>query len=150
MSALTIPVATTIARPRARRLCRPADPARRGSPAADRARALRRRSRTRRRCASGGGARQPSAATITAIDTAAAGALPGVLGVWTGADVVAAGLGGIPWELAPPGAEGAALGDPAVAAPQPLLARDRVRYQGEPVAAVVARPWRWPRMPPSA
>src|SRR5258706_6930027 len=78
------------------------------------------------------------AATITAIDSAAARAAPGVLGVWTGADLIAAGLGGIPWEVAPPAARGGPLGDPHVAPPQPVLAPEVVRYQGEPIAAVVA------------
>jgi len=78
------------------------------------------------------------AARIAAIDVAAARAWPGVLGVWTGADLSAAGLGGIPWEVPPPGAERMPLGDPTVAAPQPVLAHDTVRYVGEPVAAVVA------------
>jgi carbon-monoxide dehydrogenase large subunit len=78
------------------------------------------------------------AAAITSIDVAAARAQPGVLGVWTGADLAAAALGGIPWEVPPPGAERAPLGDPAVAAPQPVLAHDTVRYVGEPVACVIA------------
>ena len=64
-------------------------------------------------------------------------AMPGVLAVLTAADVAADGLGGIPWEVAPPGVT-AAEGDPAVAAPQMLLASGRVRYVGEPVALVVA------------
>ena len=62
---------------------------------------------------------------------------PGLLAVLTAADVAADGLGGIPWEVAPPGIT-APEGDKAVAAPQTLLADRRVRYVGEPVALVVA------------
>lgn len=83
-------------------------------------------------------------ATIRAVDTADAGALPGVLGVWTGQDVKAAGLGGIPWERLPPTRRDTPrpslpeAGDPSVGQPQPVLADDRVLYLGQPVAAVVA------------
>lgn len=77
-------------------------------------------------------------ATILAIDTQAACAMEGVHAVLTAAEVAADGLGGIPWEVAPPGAEGCAEGDPAVAPPQSLLAVGRVRYVGEPVAVVIA------------
>ena len=67
-------------------------------------------------------------ARISSIDVSRARELPGVLLVWTGADV--AGLGpGIPWRLELEGMK------PTV---QPLLAADTVRYVGEPVAAVVA------------
>lgn len=82
--------------------------------------------------------RSPHAhATLHAIDVAAARTMPGVLAVLTAAEVAADGLGGIPWEIAPPGA-GSVEGDPSVAPPQSLLARDRVRYVGEPVVLVVA------------
>jgi aerobic carbon-monoxide dehydrogenase large subunit len=83
-------------------------------------------------------------ARVRSIDGRAAMRIPGTLGVWTGADVRADGLGGIPWELRPPVAPGtppASLppqGDPSVAPPQPLLAEELVRYQGEPVAVVAA------------
>ena len=63
--------------------------------------------------------------------------MPGVLAVLTAAEIAADGLGGIPWEVSPPGAT-AEEGDPAVAVPQALLAAGRVRYVGEPVALVVA------------
>ena len=83
--------------------------------------------------------RSPQAhAEILRIDAEAARAAPGVLAVLTGADVVAAGLGGIPWEVPVPGHLDAAEGDPNVAAPQSLLAVGRVRYVGEPVALIVA------------
>ena len=44
---------------------------------------------------------------------------PGLLAVLAAADVAADGLGGIPWEVAPPGVT-APGGDTAVAAPQTL------------------------------
>lgn len=76
-------------------------------------------------------------ASILGINTRASLAEPGVCAVLTAAEVRADGLGGIPWEVAPPGFTGPE-GDPAAAAPQDLLAQDRVRYVGEPVALVVA------------
>jgi carbon-monoxide dehydrogenase large subunit len=79
------------------------------------------------------------AARIRAIDADAARRQPRVLGVWTGADLAAEGLGGIPWEVRPPSApQHLPLGDPAVAPSQPILAHEVVRYLGEPVAVVVA------------
>ena len=83
-------------------------------------------------------------ANIKHIDTEAARAMIGVLGVWTGADLCADGLGGIPWDDRPPPQAGLAAtelppaGDPSVAMPQPVMASDCVRYQGEPLAIVVA------------
>ncbi len=73
-------------------------------------------------------------ADIAGLDTAAAAAMPGVLGVITGDDVAADGLGGIPPAAAFPGRDGA----PMVAPPMPILASGRVRYVGEGVAIVVA------------
>ena len=83
-------------------------------------------------------------ARLRIIDTSAAQASSGVLRVLTGADVVAAGLGGIPWEVRPPGArfEKVPMGSPLGTMPQPLMAFDRVRYAGEIVAMVVAHT-RW-------
>ena len=83
-------------------------------------------------------------ARLRHVDTSAAQAAPGVLSVLTGADVVAAGLGGIPWEVRPPGPrfESVAMGSAQGAMPQPLMAHDRVRYAGELVALVVAHT-RW-------
>ena len=83
-------------------------------------------------------------ARLRSIETRRAMAMPGVLGAWTAADLRADGLHGIPWELRPPVAPGTdpnALppqGDPSVAPPQPLLAEAVVRYQGEPIAMLVA------------
>ena len=83
-------------------------------------------------------------ARLRSIETTRASAMPGVLAVWTAFDVRADGLHGIPWELrppVPPGTPPGALppqGDPSVAPPQPLLAETVVRYQGEPIAVLVA------------
>ena len=79
--------------------------------------------------------RSPHAhADIAAIDAAAARAMPGVLAVLTGADGLADGIGDIP------DADGMANrdGSAPVTPPRPVIARDRVRHVGEPVAVVVA------------
>ena len=79
-------------------------------------------------------------ARLRLVDVTSAQAAPGVLRVLTGADVVAAGLGGVPWEVRPPGArfENMPMGSARGTTPQPLMAHDRVRYVGEIVALVVA------------
>ena len=61
-------------------------------------------------------------------------AMPGVLAVFTGADTIADGLGEIPPVAIAEGRDGR----PMFAASMPILARDRIRYAGEPVALVVA------------
>lgn len=78
---------------------------------------------------------------ILGIDTSDARSMPGVFSCLTIDDLDSAGLGGIPWEVCPPSLSSRARspGDPRVSPPQPLLARERVRYVGEPVAFVVAR-----------
>ncbi|OGL08280.1 MAG: hypothetical protein A3I17_01445 [Candidatus Rokubacteria bacterium RIFCSPLOWO2_02_FULL_72_37] len=73
-------------------------------------------------------------AEIRGLDVAAASRKPGVLGVFTGRDLAADGLGAIPPAAAFPGRGGR----PMVDAPIPPLAIDRVRYVGEPLAIVVA------------
>ena len=79
--------------------------------------------------------RSPHAhARIRAVDTAAAVAMPGVLAVYSGADVVADGLGTMAMRLQRKRPDGL----PMFARPHPGLARDRVRYVGDPVAMVVA------------
>jgi carbon-monoxide dehydrogenase large subunit len=70
---------------------------------------------------------------LRGIDSAAARAAPGVLGVFTGADLEAAGIGPIPYLPIP----GFAMPTP-VEAPRPALATGRVRHVGEAVAVVVA------------
>ena len=71
---------------------------------------------------------------IRAIDTDAASRMPGVLAVFTGADLKAAGLGPIPPAASIAGRDG----KPMYVAPIPVLAHERVRYVGEAVAMVVA------------
>src|SRR6516162_8435526 len=81
-------------------------------------------------------------ARIVAIDVAAVKNMPGVLGVFTGADCAAENLGPIPHDPVPKtkydmkltGPGGGAL----FAGPHVLLPADRVRHVGEAVAMVVA------------
>jgi carbon-monoxide dehydrogenase large subunit len=73
-------------------------------------------------------------ARIVSIDTMAAEASPGVLAVLTGREVEADALN----PLRPTLEANAQTGEPFRFAPQPLLARERVRFVGEPVALVVA------------
>jgi carbon-monoxide dehydrogenase large subunit len=79
--------------------------------------------------------RSPHAhARLTALDATAARTAPGVLAVLTAAEVAADGLSA----LRPSAEANAQTGQPFAFAPQPLLATDRVRFVGEPVALVVA------------
>jgi carbon-monoxide dehydrogenase large subunit len=79
--------------------------------------------------------RSPHAhARIRAIDTAAARQAPGVLAVFTGADVARDGLGTMRMTLARTRPDGS----PMFASPHRGLTADRVRYVGDPVALVVA------------
>ncbi len=79
--------------------------------------------------------RSPHAhARIRAIDVAAALPSPGVLGVFTAADLDADGIGDIPCKFQVKNRDGTRMPTP----PRPVLARDRVRFVGEPVAFVVA------------
>ena len=84
--------------------------------------------------------RSPHAhAHVDAVDTGAARAASGVLAVYTGADLMAAGLKPIPsFTRTPPYQILNADGSEMPEASQFPLATDRVRYVGEPVAAVVA------------
>ena len=77
---------------------------------------------------------QVASARITSIDTGAALASPGVLAVYTAKDLAADGLPDFPCgvELKRPN------GQQAHQARRPVLARDRIRAVGEPVAFVVA------------
>ena len=80
--------------------------------------------------------RSPHAhADIVGIDTEAATGAPGVLLVMTGADIAADGIAGVP-HFVPPMAFGAP--PPKFSPLHPILARDRVRHVGDPVALVVA------------
>ena len=79
--------------------------------------------------------RSPHAhARIRAIDSAAAAALPGVLAILTGADADSDGIGGIPCIVDIPSRDGTPCRTPE----RPVLAGDRVRFAGDPVAFVVA------------
>ncbi len=71
---------------------------------------------------------------IKGIDTAAARAMPGVLAVYTGTDLAAAGYGTL--KCVPPmkNRDGTAMKKPA----RPALAIDKVRFVGDPVACVIA------------
>ncbi len=73
-------------------------------------------------------------ARIVSIDAAAARALPGVLAVYTGADLVEAGLKPLGSQPMFPGPGGAV----APKTPRHALAVDRVRFVGEALVAVVA------------
>ena len=79
-------------------------------------------------------------ARILEIDSTDAAAMPGVLLILTAKDPTIAELGGIPWELRPPvPADAEGENDKRLdLALQRILARDVVRYVGEPVAFVVA------------
>ncbi|MGL4324465.1 MAG: xanthine dehydrogenase family protein molybdopterin-binding subunit [Beijerinckiaceae bacterium] len=72
---------------------------------------------------------------INAIDTAAAQDMPGVLGVWTGADLNEAGLGAMKMKVLFPNRDGSPLHETQRRA----LATDKVRFVGDPVAFVVAQ-----------
>ncbi|MEO8924567.1 MAG: xanthine dehydrogenase family protein molybdopterin-binding subunit [Caldimonas sp.] len=73
-------------------------------------------------------------ARIVAIDCDAARAMPGVLAVYTGAELAAAGVKPIPTTPDFKRADGR----PTVSPPRRALAHEFVRYVGEPVVAVVA------------
>jgi carbon-monoxide dehydrogenase large subunit len=84
--------------------------------------------------------RSPHAhADVLTIDTAPARAMPGVVDVFTGRDMVADGLGTIPTLIAERGGGIVSRdGSPFAEPPWHPLATDRVRHVGEPVVAVVA------------
>jgi len=71
---------------------------------------------------------------IRGIDTKAAKAMPGVLGVWTGADLASAGYG--PFTCALP--LKSRDGTPLHQTNRTALMTDKVRYVGDPIAFVVA------------
>lgn len=73
-------------------------------------------------------------ARIASVDKAAAQAVPGVVAVYDGADLVAAGVKPMPTVAGFQRADGS----PAASAPRHVLAHERVRYVGEAVAMVVA------------
>src|ERR1700716_2412542 len=71
---------------------------------------------------------------IKGIDTAAAKAMPGVLGVWTGTDLASAGYGSYTCGLPLKNRDGT----PLLQTNRTALMSDKVRYVGDPVAFVVA------------
>src|SRR5690348_231296 len=71
---------------------------------------------------------------IRGIDTSAAKTMPGVLGVWTGTDLVAAGYGPFTCGLPLKNRDGT----PLLQTNRAALMSDKVRYVGDPVAFVVA------------
>jgi carbon-monoxide dehydrogenase large subunit len=71
---------------------------------------------------------------IKGIDIAEAKAMPGVLGVWTGADLNEAGYGTLKTLIPVVNRDGSPMKTPT----RPSLATDKVRYVGDPVAFVVA------------
>ena len=79
--------------------------------------------------------RSPHAhAKITSIDTTNASSLPGVLAIYTAADLKAEGIGDIPCMAPAPNKDGSNC----VMPPRPALAEGRVRYVGDAVAVVIA------------
>jgi carbon-monoxide dehydrogenase large subunit len=79
--------------------------------------------------------RSPHAhAAIKAIDTAAARAMPGVIAIFTGVDLAAENIGGIPcgWQIH--NKDGSPMAEPM----HPALAIGKVRHVGDQVAVVIA------------
>jgi carbon-monoxide dehydrogenase large subunit len=77
--------------------------------------------------------RSPHAhATIRGVDTRAAAAAPGVLGVFTGSDFAA--VGGLPCGWLITSTDGSPMKEPK----HPVLADGKVRHVGDPVALIVA------------
>ncbi|HEY0421367.1 MAG TPA: molybdopterin cofactor-binding domain-containing protein, partial [Acetobacteraceae bacterium] len=75
-----------------------------------------------------------AAARIASIDAAAARALPGVLGIFTYADLQADRIGLVPCAVELKNRDGSAQKSP----PRPALANGAVRHVGDPVAFIVA------------
>jgi carbon-monoxide dehydrogenase large subunit len=71
---------------------------------------------------------------INSLNTDEARKAPGVIAVYTAADLTAAGIKDVPGSGSPP----SSLTPPREPLRQRPLARDKVRYVGEPVAAIVA------------
>lgn len=73
-------------------------------------------------------------ARILGIDADVARQMPGVVAIYTAADIAEDGIEDFPCPVTLPGADG----KPTYPARRPVLARDRIRTVGEPVAFVVA------------
>ena len=72
--------------------------------------------------------------TLKSVDISAASAMPGVLAIYTGADLRADDIGNIPSGLPLKNRDGS----PYIVPPRTGLAVDRVRHVGEPIAIVIA------------
>ena len=77
---------------------------------------------------------QQAHGALLSVDTTDAAALPGVLAIYTATDLAADGIGDQPCGVELPRPDG----QPAFQAGRRILARERVRHLGEPVALVVA------------
>jgi carbon-monoxide dehydrogenase large subunit len=75
-----------------------------------------------------------AAAKLGAIDTAAAGSVPGVKAIYTAADLNADGIGPLPCAVSLDNRDGSTMASP----PHPVLADRAVRHVGDPVAFIVA------------
>jgi aerobic carbon-monoxide dehydrogenase large subunit len=73
-------------------------------------------------------------ARIKSIDTGKAAKAPGVVQIFTGADLAQAKVGGLPCGWLIHNKDGSPMKEP----PHPVLAQDKVRYVGDQVALVVA------------
>src|SRR5712675_1625994 len=73
-------------------------------------------------------------ARINSIDTATAAKAPGVVAVYTGADMAADSIGGLPcgWQIH--NKDGSPMAEP----PHPVIAVGKARHVGDPVAVVIA------------
>jgi aerobic carbon-monoxide dehydrogenase large subunit len=79
--------------------------------------------------------RSPHAnARLGPIDTGAAKSAAGVVAIFTGADMAADGIGGLPCGWLINSKDGSPMKEP----PHPVLAVERVRHVGDPVAVVIA------------
>lgn len=79
--------------------------------------------------------RSPHAhARIRGIDTSRARSAPGVIAVFTGADMAAEKIGGLPCGWQVKNKDGTPMAEP----PHPVLAVGKVRHVGDPVAVVIA------------
>ena len=73
-------------------------------------------------------------ARLLGVDAAAAKSAPGVVAVFTGADMQADGVGGLPCGWVVKNKDGSPQAEP----PHPVLAVGKVRHVGDPVAVVIA------------
>ena len=79
--------------------------------------------------------RSPEAhANITSIDSSVAASAPGVVAVFTGADMAADEIGGLPCGWGINNKDGSPMAEPA----HPPIVVDRVRHVGDIVAVVIA------------